>query len=835
MNVTTQGIGHKVMSVLMALVLAIGLAPMVPAGNAWAATDEAMFKAATPTWTIEGSEIEYTGQPAAVGVESIVSDELGAYNESDYTVCYFKDTDNDGKLSDGDERVVTDESKYGAVAPVAVGKYFIVAVYGNGMDYITDDNPMNETFLEKAGYLCKFFEITERSLEGVKAVNVENSVDGSFTEGFTYNAEAQEIGFALGDDLLTEGEDYSVTVVDKKTGEAIDPANIVNAGEYEATLIGMGGFQNDEQKVTITVNALNLDNAEIYTPDYLQGKQGDETTIDGVGYSKLANDIVPAQQTKYQAVDGNVYAANDGAEGGFVAWSSTPAVGGYWFSLSAKPGSTNVVGGPVEYKINVVETLVTDFRYGDVAQGTLGSIAGLDAMTGEDAFNLSEGEAFDPAAVKAYKADGTAYKADEATVVVTPESADAAGHYTAVARIETPANYSIGGSATCEFDVIAGKVNGEVTDIIVILDGKNVEPGATGATTTYDAEAVVPTVTVKCGDKILAAGTDYTVEYTDEADKVVDQIVNAGAYKLTVKSDTYVVSNGEFNITVNPAEITSAYIDNMYGKKNILPYTGEEIEPVYVGVAKDGSEFDLTEDDYSAALTSGGSSVNAVKDVAAYKAVLTLKGNFTGTATVGFQVLKTILFDDVAASEWYGPYVLDAFSSHYMKGMSDGIFAPAEPMTRAQFAQVVFNMAGGVQKDFGATYPTPFEDVASDAWYAQAVAWAAEAGIVKGTSDTTFDPEGKISREQIATMLYRYAEVAGMDTTVEDAEAALAAFVDGDQVSDWAAAAMAWAVESGYMNGKGANDLQPQATATRAEIAALSVRVQPETLTEPIA
>lgn len=626
-----------------------------PAGNAWAATDEAMFKAATPTWTIEGSEIEYTGQSAAVGVESIVSAELGEYDENDYKVRYFEDTDNDGKLSVGDKRVVTDESEYGAVAPIAIGKYFIVAVYGNGMDYIPGTDAMNEDFLKQAGYLCKFFEITERSLEGVKAVNVVNAKEGVFTEDFTYDAEAQTIGFALGNDLLTEGEDYSVTIVDKKTGETVKPDAIVNAGEYEATLIGMGGFQNDEQKATITVNALNLDTAVIYTPDYLKGTNGDPTTIDGVAYSKLANDIVPAQQTKYQGVDGKVYAANDGTEGGYVEWSGTPAVGGYWFSLSAKPGSTNVVGGPVEYKINVVETLVTDFRYDDAEQGTAGSIAGLDKMLGEDAFDLSENEAFDPAAVKAYKADGTAYKADEITLVVTPESADAAGHYTAIARIETPANYSIGGSATCEFDVIAGKVNGEVTDIIVILDGKNVEPGVAGGVTTYDAEAVVPSVTVKCGDKVLAAGTDYTVEYTDEAGKVVDQIVNAGTYTLTVKSETYVVNSCEFGITVNPAEITSAYLEGIYGKKNILPYTGEEIEPVFIGVDKDENEFVLSEDDYSAVLTSGDAAANMVKDVAAYKAVLTLKGNFTGTATVDFQVLKTILFDDVAASEWYGP------------------------------------------------------------------------------------------------------------------------------------------------------------------------------------
>ena len=96
---------------------------------------------------------------------------------------------------------------------------------------------------------------------------------------------------------------------------------------------------------------------------------------------------------------------------------------------------------------------------------------------------------------------------------------------------------------------------------------------------------------------------------------------------------------------------------------------------------------------------------------------------------------------------------------------------------------------------------------------------------MNGTSETTFDPEGKISREQIATMLWRYA---GNGATAD--QAVLDAFVDGDEVSEWAADEMAWAVEHGYMNGRGNNDLQPQGTATRAEIAALAVRVQPEAL-----
>ena len=159
-----------------------------------------------------------------------------------------------------------------------------------------------------------------------------------------------------------------------------------------------------------------------------------------------------------------------------------------------------------------------------------------------------------------------------------------------------------------------------------------------------------------------------------------------------------------------------------------------------------------------------------------------------------------------------------------MNGVAEGIFAPEQAMTRAEFARVVANMAG-VQPNTDVEYPTQFTDVPANAWFAQAVEWASRYGIVTGTSATTFDPYGTITREQIATMLYRYAgNNAQADASVLDQ------FTDASQVSDWAKTAMAWAVEEGYMNGKGANDLQPQATATRAEIAALAVRVQPEAL-----
>ena len=227
--------------------------------------------------------------------------------------------------------------------------------------------------------------------------------------------------------------------------------------------------------------------------------------------------------------------------------------------------------------------------------------------------------------------------------------------------------------------------------------------------------------------------------------------------------------------------------------------------------------------------TKGGKPIKAdeVKEADKYTAAFALtndaKNYTTDVDKISFSIVENVKFADVSADAWYAAEVAKAAKNEYVKGMGNNLFFPEATMTRAQFAQVLFNMAGE-EEDPSVTYPTQFTDVESSAWYAQAVSWAVEAGIVKGTSDTTFDPEGTITREQIATMLYRYAGNGAEAGPLPPSDE----FVDGAQISEWAATAMAWAVENGYMNGKGANDLQPQATATRAEVAALSVRVQPE-------
>ena len=173
-------------------------------------------------------------------------------------------------------------------------------------------------------------------------------------------------------------------------------------------------------------------------------------------------------------------------------------------------------------------------------------------------------------------------------------------------------------------------------------------------------------------------------------------------------------------------------------------------------------------------------------------------------------------FKDVSVDSWYYDAVSYVYSNGLMNGISATRFAPNAKLNRAMIAQVLYNLEGETR-----SYPTVFSDVADSAWYADAVNWAADKGIVEGYGNGKFGPEDNITREQMAAILYRYADYKGYDVR---AAARLDKFNDADQVSDWAEEAMSWAVAEDLMDGKGNNLLDPTGTATRAEVATILMR-----------
>ena len=174
-------------------------------------------------------------------------------------------------------------------------------------------------------------------------------------------------------------------------------------------------------------------------------------------------------------------------------------------------------------------------------------------------------------------------------------------------------------------------------------------------------------------------------------------------------------------------------------------------------------------------------------------------------------------FRDVPMDAWYVDAVTDTVQRGLFKGVSETSFDPQGSMTRAMLVAVLHRLEGTP----AAIGISGFEDVPSGTWYADAVAWARESGVVEGYSDTLFGPEDLITREQMATILHRDSERKGQDVSkvVE-----LSRYTDEHEVSDWARQAMSWANAEGLIIGRSENTLNPKDTATRAEVAMIMMR-----------
>ena len=174
-------------------------------------------------------------------------------------------------------------------------------------------------------------------------------------------------------------------------------------------------------------------------------------------------------------------------------------------------------------------------------------------------------------------------------------------------------------------------------------------------------------------------------------------------------------------------------------------------------------------------------------------------------------------FTDVDADDWFHDAVTYVYENGMMEGTSDTAFSPSMTTTRGMIVTILWRLEDSPEADG----QTGFTDVADGAWYADAVNWAAEQGIVEGYDNGGFGPGDIITREQMALILYRYAQYKGYDTS---ATGALDGFADAGAVSGWAEDAVAWAVGAGLMEGKGGDMLDPTGTATRAEAAAILTR-----------
>ena len=369
------------------------------------------------------------------------------------------------------------------------------------------------------------------------------------------------------------------------------------------------------------------------------------------------------------------------------------------------------------------------------------------------------------------------------TVTAAPKSNDANVSSVTVAGVEATAGENNTYTVTLPYgtDVTAGSF------VIVTSDA-----GATvGALTN---EGNVWTFTVTAEDRVTSKTYTVTVSFTEAPksnDAGVSSITVAGfkavagannSYTVTVPYGT-VVKTGSFVIVTRHPRATVSALTNT---RNIWSFTV---------TAEDG----VTTAVYTV-------TVNA----AALPEPITPGVDNKKPASKPEVKLP---FTDVSTSDWFYDDVAFVYENGLFSGTDSRSFSPNASMTRAMLVTVLYRLEG----EPTVTGRSSFTDVRSGAYYEKAVIWAAANGIVTGTDSTSFSPDAKVTREQLAAILYRYAQYRKLDT---DASAKLNSFTDADSVSAYASEALGWAVSEGLINGA-SGKLMPKGDATRAQVAAI--------------
>ena len=277
---------------------------------------------------------------------------------------------------------------------------------------------------------------------------------------------------------------------------------------------------------------------------------------------------------------------------------------------------------------------------------------------------------------------------------------------------------------------------------------------------------------------------------------------NSGYISVTCPQDLVNIETAGGYIFLTPKRIG-------YGSL-ILIHSSDKVQeiPIYVCTEPGGHNPDLTNVALAPTVTEKGLSSNICLSCGSLyrEAIPSLETSFGK-------------FRDVPQTAWYYSAVQEAFYAGLFNGISETAFKPNDPMTRAMLVTVLWRAEGSPE---GAK--VQFSDVKSTDWYAEAVNWAAEQGIVNGVGNGKFNPTGKITREQMAAILYRYSQMAGIPAEAEDM---VSNFPDSDQVSSWAMDAMNWNIHYGMIGGVkvGSNlYLDPKGQATRAQVSAILVR-----------
>ncbi len=215
----------------------------------------------------------------------------------------------------------------------------------------------------------------------------------------------------------------------------------------------------------------------------------------------------------------------------------------------------------------------------------------------------------------------------------------------------------------------------------------------------------------------------------------------------------------------------------------------------------------------------GGSSSSGTTGVKKDNKKNNTNKNSETVKTDNTQTISSETFTDVKADDWFCDAVKFVYENKIMKGVSDDSFEPDEKLSRAMIVTILYRMENEPSASFN-----KFGDVNADEWYGAAVAWASQNGIVNGVSENDFAPNDDLTREQMAAIIYRYIKFKGKDVSVGE-NTNILSYDDAEYISDYAIDAICYAVGSGLMKGDSESTLNPNGTATRAETAMIIMRL----------
>ena len=324
-----------------------------------------------------------------------------------------------------------------------------------------------------------------------------------------------------------------------------------------------------------------------------------------------------------------------------------------------------------------------------------------------------------------------------------------------------------------------------------------------------------------CTEKVTVAGKSLTINRNGKTFDEANVTVGSNCTK-EVKNDTIVVtytkpssgSSGGSSSGKTTYKVTTSAVNN--GGVNASPSSAEKGASITITLSPDkGYKLDkLTVTDGS------GKTVSTVKKSdTVYTFTMPASAVKVGVSYVkATETPSKTKFNDVSANDWFASAVDYVTGKGMMNGTADNTFSPKANTTRGMVVTVLYRL-----ENQPSTSAASFTDVASGAYYANAVAWANANGIVSGYGSGKFGPNDKVTREQLAAILYRYAQYKKYDVSVGE-DTNILSYDDAQSISSYAIPAIQWACGAGVVTGKSGSKLDPKGNATRAEVAAMLMR-----------